>query len=333
MPSKQEIEAAAKALEGKGNQADFCREDAEAALTAAEKVRGIECPGHPCDCEPIPDEAVEAGMAVHDTHRCDPLILKPYAEQKARAAIEAGIQAAAPIIRQQERKRIAESEGVKFRVEAEAALTAAEQVRAADEDAALRAAYKRGKEVGEARTQGDPIKELGDLQRARNEELRTEIEARTQANEDYAATRGKIGYYGEARTQPCCRHGFPDQACEPETGQPLEKAREHPSETPIPDEAVEAAVAEDSRWFSQGRVEQPEHMRRVLEAAAPIIRAQVLTENAMNLADAFDKGKREALAEAKVRVEGLKQNDPGEFYVGYDEAIDDALTAIDGSEK
>jgi hypothetical protein len=41
VPSEAEIEAAAKALEGKGNQAHFCREDAEAALTAAEKVRSM----------------------------------------------------------------------------------------------------------------------------------------------------------------------------------------------------------------------------------------------------------------------------------------------------
>jgi DNA repair exonuclease SbcCD ATPase subunit len=41
VPSEAEIAAAAKALEGKGNQAHFCREDAEAALTAAEKVRSM----------------------------------------------------------------------------------------------------------------------------------------------------------------------------------------------------------------------------------------------------------------------------------------------------
>jgi hypothetical protein len=111
----------------------------------------------------------------------------------------------------------------------------------------------------------------------------------------------------EARTQPCTNNRKMPDSVQPETGQP------------IPDEAVEAGVkaikAVEKGGFGWPGYDE-ERVTEALQAAAPIIRQQ-------------------ALAEAKARVEGkrLPVLDAGtNYWRGWNDALQAALTAIDGSD-
>jgi hypothetical protein len=178
-----------------------------------------------------------------------------------------------------------------FKAEAEAALTAAEKERH-PQDPQIADLLKSTAR----RCRSGKIPHSGDLEYM--EHMAKAIEARTQSWEEASGQDREVqmARNREARTQPCCRHGFPDQACEPETGQP------------IPDEAVEAAGTGYDDYEPEGEDWHLDRVRAGLEAAAPIIRQQVL-------------------AEAKERVEGRGMRQAS---VGFHDGIRAALTAIDG---
>jgi type II secretory pathway component PulJ len=134
------------------------------------------------------------------------------------------------------------------------------------------------------------------------------------------------------RTEPGVRGDEP----QPDQGRRTTTQHRTGGSVSIPDEALEAAKAASAAhlegeadheyggymcsecgWsLGDGSRENraDHHLREAIQAAAPIIRAQ-------------------ALAEAKARVEKLKyRRQSGNFDAGYNRAIDDALTAIDGSD-
>jgi hypothetical protein len=143
-------------------------------------------------------------------------------------------------------------------------------------------------------------------ERVREDGWEKQLDAEKKAWSEHTADRIR-----EARTQP-------------ETGQPSDPpgwVGKHYVGNPIPDEAVEAVARTLAIRVGAWKSAYMDPAREALEAAAPIIRQQ-------------------ALAEARARVEGLRLagHIPYPGHKGYGQAakrnrvIDDALTAIDGSD-
>jgi hypothetical protein len=102
-----------------------------------------------------------------------------------------------------------------------------------------------------------------------------------------------------------------------------------PLSEPIPDEAARAMAAVLPHLTHR-------EITTALTAALPHLEAAWRQRHdSPHMRDVGIEAAIRADERAKVRerVEALKQNDPGEFYVGYDEAIGDALAAIDEGEQ